>query len=81
MNSTTMSKTYAAYLILREAEKPLHVKEITKIALDRKLIVVKGLTPADTLASDLLQETRRMSKQNRPARFKKVGPSVWTLAR
>ncbi|MBP7846458.1 MAG: winged helix-turn-helix domain-containing protein, partial [Candidatus Pacebacteria bacterium] len=53
------SKTEAAYKILKESKKPLHVADIIKIALDKKLIKTKGKTPESTLAVDLLLENRR----------------------
>jgi hypothetical protein len=74
-----MSKTNAAYSILQEYKKPMKVKEIIDIALKRGMIEVNGKTPESTLASDLLQENRRKQKQNRPVRFKKVGPGQWTV--
>ncbi len=45
MNNKIISKTEAAYLILTEYNKPMNVREIVKIALDRGLIEVKGKTP------------------------------------
>ena len=75
----TYSKTEAAYLVLRSNKKPLHVNEIIKIALDKKMIKTKGKTPESTLAVDLLLENRRKAKQGVKPRFVKVGPGVWGL--
>lgn len=73
------SKTEAAYLILKSSKKSLHVGEIVKIALDKKMIRTKGKTPASTLAVDLLLENRRKKNKGIKPRFKKVGPGIWGL--
>jgi DNA-directed RNA polymerase delta subunit len=74
-----LSKTEAAYKILKEAKKPLHVAEIIKIALAKKLIRTKGKTPESTLAVDLLLENRRKTEQGIKLRFVKVGSGTWGL--
>ena len=74
-----LSKTEAAYKILKEAKKPLHVAEIVKIALAKKLIKTKGKTPESTLAVDLLLENRRKTEQGIKLRFVKVGSGTWGL--
>jgi DNA-directed RNA polymerase delta subunit len=74
-----LSKTEAAYKILKEAKKPLHVAEIIKIALAKKLIKTKGKTPESTLAVDLLLENRRKTEQGIKLRFVKVGSGTWGL--
>lgn len=74
-----MSKTEAAYIILKESKKPLHVKEIIHIALKRRLIKTKGKTPDATMRTDMYLETRRKKSRGERPRFKQVGPSVWTL--
>ncbi|MFH1968276.1 MAG: winged helix-turn-helix domain-containing protein [bacterium] len=73
------SKTEAAYKILKNAKKPLHVEEIIKIAISKKMIETKGKTPESTLAVDLLLENRRKDKQGVKPRFIKVGPGTWGL--
>ncbi len=73
------SKTEAAYIILRASKRPLHVREILRIALDKKMIKTKGKTPESTLAVDLLLETRRRGKSGLKQRFIKVGPGLWGL--
>jgi len=75
----TLSKTEAAYLILKTNKKPLHTKEIIEIALNKKLIKTKGKSPESTLAADLLLENRRRAKQKIKPRFIKVGPRIWGL--
>lgn len=73
------SKTEAAYKILKDAKKPLHVAEIVKIALAKKMIKTKGKTPESTLAVDLLLENRRKTEQGIKLRFVKVGSGTWGL--
>lgn len=75
----TYSKTKAAYLILKSHGKPLHIREIIKIALNKKMIKTHGKTPESTLAVDLLLENRRRKERGTKLRFKKVGPGVWGL--
>lgn len=76
----TYSKTEAAHLILKSRKKPLHVSEIVKVALDKKMIKTRGKTPESTLAVDLLLENRRKERQGAKPRFEKVGPGIWGLA-
>lgn len=73
------SKTEAAYKILKEAKKPLHVEDIVKVALAKRFIKTKGKTPESTLAVDMLLENRRRAKQGIKARFVKVAPATWGL--
>ena len=74
-----LSKTEAAYKILKEAKKPLHVAEIVKIAIAKKMIRTKGKTPESTLAVDLLLENRCKTEQGVKLRFVKVGSGTWGL--
>lgn len=73
------SKTEAAYLILKSSKKPLHIGEIIKIALVKKMIKTSGKTPQSTLAVDLLLENRRRANQGVKQRFIKVGSGTWGL--
>lgn len=73
------SKTEAAYMILKEKRRPLHIQEIIKIALDRKLINTEGKTPASTLGADLYLENKRKKKLGLKPRFVKVAPGTWAL--
>ena len=60
----------AAEKILREEGAPLHYKEITKRAIDRKLIETQGKTP---------EETMRVRMIHHSDAFIKVGPSTYGL--
>jgi hypothetical protein len=81
MKSKHLSKVEAAYQILGESKKPMHVRDIINIAVKRNLITFTGKTPQSTLAVDMLLENRRREKQNLPIRFEKVSPRVWTLTK
>jgi hypothetical protein len=65
-----------AYQVLSEAGKPLHSKEITKIALKRGLLKTSGKTPETTMNAQLIVDTNRKGELSR---FKKVGPSVFAI--
>lgn len=74
-----LSKTEAAYKILKEKRKPLHVSEIVKIAIERKLISTGGKTPDSTLSVDIYLENKRRRSRKIELRFEKVGPATFGL--
>lgn len=74
-----LSKTEAAYKILKVKRKPLHLNEIIDIAIRKNMIRTKGKTPASTLGADLYAENKRRKKQRRELRFRRVGQGVWAL--
>jgi hypothetical protein len=78
--SKTLSKTAAAYVILKAAKKPMHVDKIIQLALEKKLISTKGKTPESTMSVDMLLENRRRKERGAPLRFVKVGPATWGLS-
>ncbi len=65
-----------AYQILKEAGKPLHSKEITKIALQRGWLKTAGKTPEATMNAQLVVDT---NSKGELSRFKKTGPSVFAI--
>ncbi|MHB1646586.1 MAG: group I intron-associated PD-(D/E)XK endonuclease [bacterium] len=65
-----------AYQILEEAGKPIHNKEITKIALDRGWLKTAGKTPEATMNAQLVVDINTR-KEN--SRFIKTAPSVFGL--
>jgi len=73
------TKVEAAYLILKEHNKPLSLREIIRIALSRKMIETKGKTPWSTLGADFCNENKRRTKQGRDLRFVCIGQGVWGL--
>ena len=74
------TKTQAAFIILKEHGKPLHVKEIIRIALSKKMIDTKGKTPIATLLADFHNENKRRAKRNDILRFVRISPGIWGLA-
>lgn len=65
-----------AYQILKEAGKPLHSKEITKIALERGWLKTAGKTPEATMNAQLVVDIN--SKKDK-SRFIKTAPSTFGL--
>jgi hypothetical protein len=74
-----ISKTEAAYKILKEEKKPLHSSEIIKLAIKKGLIETKGKTPESTLNVDIYLENKRRLARKDTCRFKKVGPAIFAL--
>jgi hypothetical protein len=74
-----LSKTEAAYKILKAAKKPLHISEILATALKKEMIKTRGKTPLSTLAVDLLLENRRRTERGEKLRFVKVASGTWGL--
>lgn len=54
-----MSYLNAAYSVLQESGKPLHYREITRLAIDRKLIEPEGKTPEATMNSIIAVDIQR----------------------
>lgn len=52
-----------AYQILKEADRPLHSKEITKIALDRGWLKTAGKTPEATMNAQLIVDINRKKRK------------------
>ena len=75
------SKVEAAYIILEEYKRPLHLKEIIRISLEREMIQTDGKTPHSTLGADMLKENSRRESQNREKRFKRTAPATWGLTK
>jgi hypothetical protein len=65
-----------AYQILKETGKPLHSKEITKIALEKGWLITAGKTPEATMNAQLVVDIN--SKKDK-SRFIKTGPSIFGL--
>jgi len=65
-----------AYQILKEAGKPLHSKEITKIALNRGWLKTAGKTPEATMNAQLIVD---INSKKEKSRFIKTGPSIFGL--
>ncbi len=65
-----------AYQVLKEAGKPLHSKNITKIAEEKKLLKTVGLTPENTMNVELIADVKSKGELSR---FKKIGPSTFSI--
>lgn len=74
-----MSKSEAAYVILKERGTAMHVDEIMDIALSRGLVETRSKSPADILDAHLYLENKSRSRRGVQLRFEKVGPSTWAL--
>lgn len=65
-----------AYQILKEAGKPLHSKEITRIALERGWLKTAGKTPGATMNAQLVVD---INSKGELSQFKKTAPSIFAL--
>jgi len=65
-----------AYQILKEAGKPLHSKEITKIALERGWLKTAGRTPEATMNAQIVVD---INSRKDASRFIKTAPSTFGL--
>lgn len=65
-----------AYQILKETGKPLHSKEITKIALQRGWLKTAGKTPKATMNAQLIVD---INAKKEKSRFVKTAPSTFGL--
>jgi HB1, ASXL, restriction endonuclease HTH domain len=65
-----------AYEILKEARKPLHSDEITKIALQKGWLKTAGKTPEATMNAQLVVD---INKNLEKSLFVKTGPSIFAI--
>ena len=65
-----------AYQILKETGRPLHSKEITKIALNKGWLKTAGKTPEATMNAQLVVD---INSKKEKSRFIKTDPSVFWL--
>lgn len=65
-----------AYEILKEEKKPLHSKDITKIALKRGWLKTAGKTPEATMNAQLIVD---INSKKSTSRFIKTAPSTFAL--
>lgn len=65
-----------AYQILKEAKKPMHSREITEIALKKRLIKTSGKTPEATMNAQLITD---INSKKGNSLFEKAGPSIFAL--
>lgn len=65
-----------AYQILKEAGKPLHSKDITKIALERGWLKTAGKTPEATMNASIIVD---INSKKDGSRFIKTAPSTFDV--
>jgi len=65
-----------AYQILKENGRPLHSKEITKIAIGRGWLKTVGKTPEATMNAQLIVD---INSKKEKSRFMKVAPSTFSI--
>lgn len=66
----------SALQILSEAKKPLHYKDITKMALDKGILETEGATPDASMNAQIIVDIR---KKNKASDFIKTAPSTYGL--
>ncbi len=66
----------AAYIVLKDAGKPLNYKEITKLMIETGLYVTDGKTPSFTVSSRLSEDIRNNPNNSR---FIKVSNGLYTI--
>lgn len=77
-NQVYLSFTDAAAKVLEHYadKKPMHYREITRLALDNKLVRTSGLTPEATLYAQILTETKRRNSRGERPRFVRYGEGM-----
>lgn len=66
----------SAIEILKRAGKPLHSKEITRLALERGILETEGATPENSMNTQIILDIRNKGEKSD---FVKVGPSTYAL--
>lgn len=66
----------SAIQVLKKAGKPLHVSDITKLALEGGILVTEGATPEATMTAQLILDVKNKGKASD---FIKTGPSIFAL--
>ena len=66
----------AAYKILKENRKPMHYKEITRIAVDKGLIETEGSRPELTMHSMLSTDIKTKGTESL---FKKLRAGIFSI--
>ena len=75
-----MTYLEAAVVVLKEAGQPLHFAEITKRALEKKLIEPKGKTPEATMGAQLYMAVKRKDGEEGGPTFTATGRAHFALA-
>lgn len=66
----------AALQILKKSKKPLHAKEITKLAIEAGILETDGATPEQSMNARIITD---INSKGKASDFIKVGPSTFIL--
>ena len=78
----TLSFTDAAERILEAAGgKPMHYRDITRHALEHKMLETEGQTPEATMYAQILTECKRRQRRGEQPRFMMLGKGMISLVR
>lgn len=66
----------SAIEILKQENKPLHTKEITRLALERGILETEGATPENSMSTQIILDIRNKGEKSD---FIKVSPSTYAL--
>lgn len=78
----TVSFTEAAQRILESAGgKPMHYRDITRHALEHKMLDTEGETPEATMYAQILTECKRRQRRGEQPRFMILGKGMISLVR
>jgi hypothetical protein len=66
----------SAYQVLKDADRPMSYEEITRLALDRGLLITQGATPAATMSAQLYMN---IIEKGAASRFILFGPNQFAL--
>ncbi len=67
---------HSAIEVLKVEKKPLHYKEITRLALERGLLETEGATPDSSMNSQIITDIKHKGMSSD---FVKIGPSTYGL--
>jgi restriction system protein len=81
-SGSALSFTKAAARILEQSGgKPMHYREITKLALRHGMLVTKGKTPEATMYAQILTECKRRQRRGEQPKFIILGKGMLSLAK
>ncbi len=66
----------AAIEILKQENKPLHTKEITRLALEKGILETEGATPENSMSTQIILDVRNKGEKSD---FIKISPSTYAL--
>lgn len=78
----TLSFSEAAEQVLQDysEQKPMHYRDITKIALDKNLIKTQGQTPVNTMYTQIFYDIKRNNQRGEISRFENLGKGYFGLS-